>query len=109
MRTKRVSRLLIQVISEVVFKEVKDPRVKNVTVSDVTMSRDLKNARVYVEVFGGDITEVLEGLNKAAGFIQMRIAQTLKLKFTPKITFYKDTSFDNAQRIEKILKEEREK
>jgi ribosome-binding factor A len=76
-----------------------------ITVSEVRPSPDLKQARAYVLSLGGvNMDEILPALNEAAPFFQKEIGKKLSLKFTPKITFVKDHSFDEAQKIDTILK-----
>lgn len=76
-----------------------------VTVSEVRASPDLKYAKAYVMTLGGkDIAEILSALNDEAKTFQKDIARQANLKFTPRISFVTDDSFDHAQRIESILK-----
>jgi ribosome-binding factor A len=77
----------------------------NVTVTEVRPSPDLKNATAYIMTLGGvDIERILPALNEAAPYFQKEINKKLSLKFTPRITFMTDNSFDEAQKIENILK-----
>ncbi len=77
-----------------------------VTVTEVRISPDLKNATAYVIALGGaDIAKFLPALNDHASTFQKEIARQANLKFTPRIRFASDTSFDNVQRIEQILHE----
>lgn len=76
-----------------------------VTVSEVRPSPDLKNATAYVSILGGgDLKEVIAALNDVAPFFQKEINHKLKLKFTPRVRFVADHSFDEAQKIENILR-----
>lgn len=76
-----------------------------VTVSEVRCSPDLKNATAYVMTLGGkNLEETLEALNDAAPFFQKEINRKATLKFTPRVTFKRDKSFDEAQKIESIIK-----
>ena len=75
-----------------------------VTVSEVRVSPDLKNATAYVISLGGkDMEEFVPALNEAASFFQKEIGAKLNLRFTPRLNFKVDHSFEEAQRIEKIL------
>lgn len=77
----------------------------NVTVSEVRPSPDLKHAKAYVMTLGGkNIDEILPALNEAAPVFQKELGKKLTMKFTPKIRFVKDTSFDEASRIDDILR-----
>jgi ribosome-binding factor A len=75
-----------------------------VTVTEVRISPDLKHATAYVVALGGeDMKELLPALNEAAPVFQKDIGRQAELKFTPKVQFRMDESFDNAQRLEGIL------
>ena len=77
----------------------------NVTVSEVRVSPDLKNATAYVMSLGGQNMElILPALNEAAHYFQKEINRKSELKFTPRINFVEDQSFDEARRIEDIIK-----
>ncbi len=76
----------------------------NVTVSEVRVSPDLKNATAYVMSLGGEnMDEILPALNDSAHYFQKEINNASNLKFTPRVNFKVDHSFEEAQRIEKIL------
>jgi ribosome-binding factor A len=110
---RRVDEAIRQVIGDVVAKDMKDPRVGFVTVTDVRTSPDLSHARVYVSVLGerGRASEPeqreasLEGLRSAHGFLQSRVASELRLKRTPTLEFSYDDTTDRAMRVEQILDE----
>jgi len=79
---------------------------KTLTVTEVRVSPDLKHARAYVVALGGqDMTAMITALAAEAHIFQKEINRQSALKFTPKIQFVKDDSFDKAQRIEDILRE----
>lgn len=76
-----------------------------ITVSEVRISPDLKNATAYVSLLGGrGLDDVLPALNDVAAYFQREINHKLKLKFTPRLRFVTDHSFDEAQKIENILR-----
>src|SRR5690242_13923207 len=84
-RQRRVQELLVHEISDIVRREVKDPRVSLVTVTDAEVSPDLRNARLFVSSLGGpeQTAEALKGLQSAAGFIRGEFARRARLRFTP--------------------------
>jgi ribosome-binding factor A len=104
-RMRRVDEAIRQVIGEAVAGELKDPRVGFVTVTDVRTSADLRHARVYVSVLGGEErrSESLEGLRSAHGYLQSRVAGELHLKRTPLLEFSYDETTDRAMRMEELL------
>ena len=86
--------------------ELKDPDLMDlsVTVSEVRVSPDLKNATAFIAPLGGGSSEALAtAMNRAAPFIRMRLGKELSLKYLPKVIFEADKSFDYAQKIESIL------
>ena len=87
------------------LKELKDPRIGFVTVTDVEMTGDLREAKIYVSVMGGEeqVKSSLEGLNSALGFVRREIGQRIRLRFTPEISFALDTSLDYGDHIQKLL------
>jgi ribosome-binding factor A len=89
--------------------EVHDARLEgaNLTISEVRASRDLKQATVYVAVLGNDRvpTPVLDALNRASGSLGGRLARTLHLKFAPRLRFAADDRYDEAARIDALLRE----
>jgi ribosome-binding factor A len=112
-RMRRIDEAIRHVIGEAVAKDLKDPRVGFVTVTDVRTSADLSHARVYVSVLGeqgarstAERREAsLEGLRSAHGFLQSQIASELRLKRTPTLDFSYDDTTDRAMRVEEILDE----
>jgi ribosome-binding factor A len=105
---RRVDESMRAVLSETIAKDLKDPRVGFVTVTGVKTSPDLRYARVYISVLGGDdVREAsLEGLRSAHGFLQQRVASQLTLKHTPHLTFEYDASVDRGMRITELLAQE---
>lgn len=112
-RMRRVDEAIRQVIGDSLAKDLKDPRVGFVTVTDVTTSPDLRHARVYVSLLAADGSAssesergaTLSGLRSAQGFLQARIADELKLKHTPELRFEYDETTDRAMRVERLLEE----
>jgi ribosome-binding factor A len=102
---ERISDLMIAEISTILLRKVKDPRVKYVTVTDVRVSKDLKLATVFFSVLLDDVDKkpVLEGLNRAAGFIRNELFQILKMKSVPRLTFKIDPSIEYGAHIHKLL------
>lgn len=77
-----------------------------VTVAEVRVSPDLKHAKAYVMTLGGeDMDDILPALNDASSYFQQEVNRKTALKFTPRIRFVRDDTFDEADRIEKILRD----
>ncbi|HET9123264.1 MAG TPA: 30S ribosome-binding factor RbfA [Solirubrobacteraceae bacterium] len=102
---RRVDEAMRMVLSDAIATDLKDPRVGFVTVTAVKTSPDLRHARVYVSVLGGDAEREasLEGLRSAHGYLQRRLASELTLKHTPTLTFEYDGSVDRGMRISQLL------
>ena len=86
--------------------DVRDPDVagKVITVTEVAVSPDLRNASVYVvEMGGGDIKSLLIGLKRVASYFRHELSQKMNLRTVPALHFHADTSFDRASRIESLL------
>ena len=110
-RSDRVGDLLLEVISDLLRREIRDPRIGSVTLTGAKVSKDLRHARVYFTLLGGDddATEVTAGLKSATGYIRSKVAKELKLRFVPTIEFVYDETEDEARRIETLLKQVKEK
>jgi ribosome-binding factor A len=106
-RSDRVGDLLLEVISELLRRDIRDPRVRGVVLTAVRVSKDLRHARVYFNVLGaaGRHDEAAAGLKSASGFIRTKAAKQLNLRFAPTIDFTYDESADEAQRIDALLKQ----
>ncbi len=109
-RSDRVGDLLVELIAELLSREIRDPRVHGVTITGAKVTKDLKLARVYFNVLGGgaERDNVLAGLSSAGGFIRSRVGKELKLRFVPAIEFFYDETEDQAQRIDELLKKAKE-
>jgi len=107
-RQLRVGEMLRHGLVKILAKdEIQDPAVQGVsiTVNEVTVSRDMRNATAYVMPLGGENTkEVVEGLNRASKFVRGRLSQDIHLKHSPKILFTAETKFDYADKIDTLLK-----
>lgn len=109
-RAQRLNILLREEIADIILRRVKDPRLGFVTVTDVSLSEDLKIARVYVSVLNSEErTVAIEILNGAKGVMRSEIAKRVRTKFIPNLEFRIDESIEQGFRIDKILKEIREK
>jgi ribosome-binding factor A len=108
-RSQRLSILLREEIADIVMRKLKDPRLGFVTVTDVSLSEDLKNAKVYVSIYEGDKALTLEILNSAKGLVRSEISKRLKIKFIPTIEFRIDKSIEHGEKIDRLLREIKEK
>jgi ribosome-binding factor A len=105
-RMRRVNAAVREVLAEAVG-ELRDPRIGFVTVTGVATSPDLRSARVFVSVLGSDEKreKTLAGLEAAHGVLQARIAQELRMKRTPQLTFEYDDSVERGVRMSHLIDE----
>jgi ribosome-binding factor A len=106
-RKERLEELLKREISEIIRREVKDPRIGFVTVTDAEVSNDLSFAKVFVSVLGTEEQQAaaLKGLNSATRFIRGEFGQRIKLRQVPEITFRMDTAIQHGARIHELLEQ----
>jgi len=103
-RSTRVGELLREILASVLLERVSDPRLREVTITEVDMSPDLKLARVYYAVRqGADQDEVIIALDKALGFIKQEVAREHILRTMPEFHFLPDQTLDKAARLEELL------
>jgi ribosome-binding factor A len=104
-RTDRVSDLLRAELSDLLLREVHDPRVKLASVTAVEVTPDLRRSVVKISVLGDDTQrqEALEGLRHAKGFLRRELAHRLRLRATPELVFELDRGAEHSQRISDIL------
>jgi ribosome-binding factor A len=105
-RSDRVGQLIRQILAETLRKKIKDPRIETVIITGVKMSPDLRNAKIYFVLSGGEdrIREAEIGFNQASGFLKRALGQELTLRYMPNLSFFYDDSFDYGSRIEELLK-----
>jgi len=106
-RADRVADLVKVEIAEILRREAHDPRIANLTVTDVKLTDDLRSARIYVVELGKDrmSDEVGRGLAKAKGFLKRELGRRLQLRYVPELSFFYDPSFEYGSKIERLLKE----
>ena len=107
-RMRRVDEAIREVLSDAMGSGLKDPRIGFVTVTDVKTTPDLRHARVFVTVLGDEAqrSASLDGLQSAHGVLQRKVADQLRMKRTPTLSFVYDETTDRAMHIEQLLSEE---
>src|SRR5438105_12044386 len=106
-RLERVAEVVREVASSTILFELRDPRVKMVTVTRAEVSGDLQHAKIYVSIMG-ELKEqqlTLRGLRHAAGFIQSKLAKRLQTRFTPLVQFVLDQGVKNSIEISRLINE----
>jgi ribosome-binding factor A len=106
-RSDRVGGLIQKILSEILKKEIADPRLKMATITGVEVSRDLKLARIYFTAPGGQQKKdaAIKGFNSARGFIKRILAHEMDLKYMPDIKFVYDESQEYGEHIEALIKQ----
>ncbi|RAR58546.1 MULTISPECIES: 30S ribosome-binding factor RbfA [Halomonadaceae] len=108
-RTDRVADQLQQELAVLIQREVKDPRLGMITVSGVTVSRDLGYADVYVTLLGENdaerVKDNLKVLKRAAGFLRSQVARRIKLRHVPELRFHYDESVVRGQQLSSLIEE----
>jgi len=104
-RADRVADLIMAEMSDILLKEVRDPRIGSITITGVKVSDDLRLARIFFVEMGHDTCTpgTKEGLEHARGFLRKELGRRLQLRLVPEIVFTVDTSFAYGSRIERIL------
>ncbi|MBU8906969.1 30S ribosome-binding factor RbfA [Desertibacillus haloalkaliphilus] len=104
-RANRVGEQMKKELSDIIMREIKDPRVDFVTVTGVDVTGDLQQAKVFITVLGDDQKkeDTLKGLSKASGFIRSEIGKRIRLRKTPEISFEFDESIEYGNKIERLL------
>lgn len=106
-RSEKVAEAIHELVSALLIKGLKDPRIGFVTITGVKLTDDLHLATVYFTVIGSDEEKkaTVQGLNSARGFIRKEMGKSLHMRYLPDLIFRYDESVDYGSRIESILKE----
>jgi len=105
LRIEKVQELIKQEVSQIILKELKDPRIGFVTVTQVDVTGDLRSAKIYVSLMGSEdqIKDCWDGLQKALGYIRREIGKRIRLRCTPELSFQLDKSLDYSVHIQELL------
>ncbi|HPX92511.1 MAG TPA: 30S ribosome-binding factor RbfA, partial [Spirochaetota bacterium] len=107
-RKDRLEELIRRIVSDIIFKEVKDPRIGFVTVTDVELTKDFSEARIGVSILGSsvEVRKSMEGIRSSSGYIQKLLGKELKIRTVPRVYFYLDKSIEQGvlmvDKIEKL-------
>ncbi len=109
-RAVRVAGVVKAEIAQLLAKGLKDPRIGFVSIMAVKMSSDLQYASVYVSLYGSDKEkrDSLIGLRRSAGWVRRELGRRLKLRLTPEVRFFEDTTLDDVFHLEKVFEEIKE-
>lgn len=106
-RQRRVADRIRSELSELLLRETKDPRLKLVTITDVTIDREFEYAQVYVNAMGDEERrpQVMAALEHAKGYLRSQLGARVKLRRTPDLRFHWDPSLEHGERIAELLDE----
>lgn len=109
-RAQRVAEEIKREVSSILRTDIKDPRLADlslISVTDVTVSRDIRHAKVFVSVFGDEEQneKALQALSRAKGFIRSEVGRRIRLRHTPELTFELDSSMAYGAHINRLLNE----
>jgi ribosome-binding factor A len=104
-RARRIEEQLKRLLSELVRREVKDPRVGLITITAVSVTRDLSHAKVYFTPFAGigDPETALEALQHAAGYLRIQVRNQMRLRTAPELVFLLDDSLERGARLSTLI------
>ena len=104
-RADRIGGQVQKELSDLLQKEIRDPRLDLVTIMRVSITDDLRSARIYFSVAEGEERKLsaLAGFESAAGYLRRKLSRRLELRHVPELEFLYDESFDRATRINKVL------
>lgn len=110
-RTEQVADLIQEELSQLLEREVRDPGIGFVTLTDVEVDPDLRNARVFFSVLGDEAAtrQSLAALQRAAGFLRRELAHRLDLRYAPELHFVLDRSIEHGQHIADLLRQVHER
>jgi ribosome-binding factor A len=106
-RAQKAAEAIREVVSMAILTELQDPRIRDVTVTFVEVSPDLRYAKVHVSIMGDDTRQQLSlrGLQHAAGFLQAKIAQQIDMRYTPRLSFLLDQGVKRSIAVAEILRD----
>ena len=105
LRIEKIQELMKQEISNIILRDLKDPRIGFVTVTQVEVTRDLSQAKVYVSLMGNEkqVADCWAGLSSSLGFIRREVGDLMRLRVTPELSLMIDKSLDYSEHIQKLL------
>lgn len=106
-RVLKAAEAIREVVSTAILLEIRDPRVRDVTVTRVEVSSDMRNAKVFISVMGDEAQEnlCLYGLRNSAGFLQQKVGQRIETRYIPRLSFEIDKGVKNSVKIAELLSE----
>lgn len=97
-RKDRLEELIKRIVSEIVFRELKDPRIGFVTITGVELSKDLAEAKIGISILGNstEVRKSMEGIRSSSGYVQKLLGKELKIRNVPRVHFFLDKSIEEG-------------
>ncbi len=105
-RQKQVNQTIRRELSDLLARQVGDPRITGViSITEVSVSPDLKQAKVYISVLGDDTekSEVFDGLASASDFLRRELGSRIRMRYIPRLIFKRDDSLEKAERLQQLI------
>lgn len=104
-RTARIADRIREELSEMLVQEISDPRLAGVSITDVTVDREMAYAEIYFSALEGSqrSDEILAGFTHAQGYLRRELSQRIELRVFPRLRFYWDPTFERAEHIERLI------
>jgi ribosome-binding factor A len=105
LRSQRIADRIREELSEMIIFDIQDPRLVGVSITDVTVDRELAYAEIYVSSLGGseDAPEIISGFDHASGYLRSELARRVELRVFPQLRFHWDPTPERAEHIEKLF------
>ena len=102
-RSRRVGEQIRQELADILWREVHDPRVKGVTLNAVEVTSDLEHAKIWFTALSGDHAEMTKALQRTVGFLRRELAQRMRLRLVPSLTFVYDESVERGAHLSQLI------
>jgi ribosome-binding factor A len=106
-RAERLAEVIKVETSDIIQRDLKDPRIGFVSITDVVVSADLRHAKIFVSVLGDDDAKhrTMEGLERARGHVRTELGARLRIRYVPEVLFRLDTSIERGERVVSLMRE----
>ena len=106
-RTERIADRIRQELAEILIRDISDPRLVGISITDVTVDRELAYAEVYFSTLDGEskVADILAGFQHAQGFLRRELSHRIDLRVFPRLRFHWDPTSERAERIERLIQE----
>lgn len=100
----RLGNIILETLSKIIFEEVKNPLIRDIVLTSVSVTNDLSYAKVYYTSLNEEKDKIQEELEDAKGFLRSKLSESIDIRHTPELVFIYDTSIEYGMNIERIIK-----